>query len=926
MQNKKSHSKVSQRLFIWGGAAALVILLLGLLSLFWADYLVDLWWFHSLGYEFYFWQRKLYRYLVFGSVSLLFFLIFFFNFWIAARFLKVSRPADKETPRKAYHKIYKAFQTGSMLFYAPLSLALSIPIAMPLYRNWEKFLFYVFGPSMGVADTIYGRDVSFYLFSFPIYSLLQRRLLIALLILTIGLFILYAVKNHLRVRKVFQFGRGAKWHLSFLVLGLFLVEIWDFMLQRYALVYDASHKPLFYGPGYVQMNVILPFIWGSLALLAATGLLLIVAIHTRKGFKVLAACVVLLALVLAGRYTPYLSQSVQTYMVKPNEIDKEKRYITNNVQATLDAYNLTRVDVRDYGYQRFPLGRKVEQVQNVLRNIPVWDAETLDSVFKQLQELRTYYTFPLVSVGRYTVGGNYQQVFLSPREIDYGNLSASAKSWINEHLIYTHGFGVVMTPASQVSGDPMTWFINNIPPESRYGLAIGQSRIYYGMGKYTYAIAPNKAGEMDYPKGDSNVKADFQGEGGVPVSSLVKKLLFAYYLKDRNLFFSTKVGPESKLLFRRNILDRIRHLAPYLRLDHTPYVVTTSKGIYWIVDAYTTSEWYPAAAPYLSAGEPLNYIRNSVKIVVNAYNGNVDFYVFDPGDPIIRAYKRIYPGLFKDKAQMPADLKDHVRYPKDLFDIQMSIYAKYHQTDPQVFYQQEDRWTFAETLEAGKMVPLKPYYLTLDLVNPGRLDFLLLLPMFPKGRDNLRSLAIVGCDGENYGKIIIYNFPKGQLVYGPAQIDALINQDPAIAQQFTLWDQAGSSVVRGKMIILPLEKSVLFIQPVYLTSTSRVKIPELQRIIMSEGQVAVMETSLEKAYSVLQERVAQELEGVEKRFPRVTPQPEQIAPVQPENHEPESNPPQVNGPAPPGPGPEIKSPGIKPPETPVAPGGTQPAH
>jgi uncharacterized protein len=897
MQNQQVRSKAGQRLLIWGGAAALVVVLLVILSLVWGDYLVDLWWFHSLGYEFYYWQRKLYRYLVFGSVSLLFFLIFFLNFWIASRFLKASGASAEETPPKTYRKIIKAFQTGSILFYAPLSLALSIPIAMPLYRNWENFLFYVFGPSMGAADTVFGKDVSYYLFSFPIYILLQRRLLMALLILAIGLFVLYAVKNHFRVRHALHFGRGAKWHLSLLLLGLFLMEVWDFLLQRYALVFDTSHQPLFYGPGYVQMRVILPFIWSTLALLAVTAVVLIVVIHLRKGIKLLGVCVVLLALALAGRYTTYLPHMVQTYMVKPNEIDKEKRYISKNIQATLEAYDLTRVDVRDFGYQRFPLGHKVEQVQNVLRNIPLWDAETLDSVFKQLQELRTYYTFPLVSVGRYTVAGNYQQVFLSPREINYGNLSASAKSWINEHLAYTHGFGVVMTPASQVSGDPMTWFINNIPPESRYGLPIGQSRIYYGMEKYPYAIAPNKAGEMDYPQGESNVKADFQGEGGVPLSSFFKKLVFAYYFKDRNLIFSTKIGRESKMLFRRNILDRIRHLVPYLKLDQTPYVATTPKGLYWIVDAYTTSDWYPAAAPNPAGGAPLNYIRNSVKIVVDAYNGDVDFYVFDPGDPIIRAYRRIYPGLFKDRSQMPADLLAHVRYPKDLFDIQMSIYAKYHQTDPEVFYQQEDRWTFAETLEAKSTVPLKPYYLTLDLIDPGKLDYLLLLPMFPKGRDNLRSLAMVGCDGPNYGKIIVYNFPKGQLVYGPAQIDALINQDPAIAQQFTLWDQAGSSVVRGKMIILPLEKSVLFIQPVYLTSTSRVKIPELQRIIMSEGQVAVMETSLEKAYSVLKGRVAEELEGVQKRFPLVPPPSDPSAPAQPAVQAPGSGPPhQGSGP------------------------------
>ena len=867
MQDQKVQGKAGRRFLIILGGIFLVALLLLVSGMLLKDSLVDILWFHSLGYELYFWQRKLYRYIVFAATTLLFFLIFAFNFWLASRFLGKS-PTDS-LPRKAYHKIYKAFQTGSLMFYIPLSLVLSFPLSLPLYKNWEKFLFYVFGPSTGGSDAIYGKDVSFYLFSYPIYSLLQQRLLFAFIILLFGLFLLYMVKNRLRNQHTLKFSGGAKWHLGILGLGIVCIEIWDFMLQRYGLVFDTSHAPLFQGPGYVQMNVILPFIWAALVLLACTAVMLIVAIRFRKGYKPLAACILLLGIALLARYTPYLPRMVQTYMVKPNEVDKERPYILGNIQATLDAFNLTQVDVRDFDYHRFPLGQDVSQVKNVLRNIPVWDAETLDSVFKQLQELRTYYTFPQVSVGRYTVADNYQQVFLASREINYDNLPAGAKNWINEHMTYTHGFGMVMTPASQVSGDPMTWFIHDIPPESQYGLPIGQPRIYYGLEKYPYAIAPNSAGEMDYPRGGSNVKADYNGEGGIPVSSLLRKILFSYYFRDRNIFFSTKYNADSKILLRRNIIDRIRHIAPYLMLDNTPYTAVTPEGIYWIVDAYTTSNRYPAATSYAAANKSFNYIRNTVKIVVDAYSGKVDFYIFDSSDPIIRAYQRIYPELFKDKAQMPAALKQHVRYPKDLFDIQMTMYAKYHQTDPEVFYQQEDLWTFAETLETEHTVAIKPYYLTLDLIQPGRLDFLLLLPMFPKGRDNLRSLAIAGCDEDRYGKIIIYNFPKGELVYGPAQIDALINQDPEIAQQFTLWDQAGSSVVRGKMIILPIKNSILFIQPVYLTSTSRVKIPELQRIIMSEGQVAVMETSLEKAYTVLQQRVARETEGVEKRFPTV---------------------------------------------------------
>ena len=872
MPNQATQRHWARRPLILAGIALVVLILVAvaLTKLYLSD-LIDILWFQSLGYELYFWQRKLYRYLVFVSVSLLFFLIFFLNFWIVSRFLKDAQPTAEGVGGKPYARIYKAFQTGSMLFFVPLSAALGILLAIPLYRHWEQFLLYLFGGPMGMADPVFNKDVSFYLFSFPIYRLLQQRLLIALLIVLAALCLLYMVKNRLRTRHAFHFGRGAKWHLSILVLLVFGVEIWDFMLQREALVYNAGRAPLFYGPGSVDMHVILPLIWGAFALLTAIAGLLIMVIQFRKGGKALVTCVVLLAVVLGIRYTDFLPQLVQKYIIMPNEIDKERPFIINNIKATLGAYNLTQVDVRDFRYERFPLAYSVDKAQDVLRNIPLWDAETLDAVFKELQELRTYYTFPRVGVDRYTVDGNYQQVFLSAREIDYANLPAAAQNWINKHLTYTHGYGVVMAPASQDSGDPMTWFISDIPPTSRYGLNFDQQRIYYGMQSYPWAVVPNQAGEMDYPKGDRNVMADYTGEGGIPIGSLLRKFLFAYYFGDRDLFFSTKFKDDSKILLRRNVMDRIRYLVPYLKLDQTPYAVVTSSGIYWIVDAYTTSPWYPAAAPYTYDGMSLNYIRNSIKIVVDAFNGDVDFYLEDPTDPIARAYQHIYPGLLKDKSQMPEELKRHIRYPKDLFEIQMNIYAKYHQTDPRVFYEQEDLWTFAKTLEAENATQLNPQYLTLDLITPGQLDFLLLLPMLPKDRDNLRSLAIGGCDGDNYGKLIVYNFPKGELVYGPAQIDALINQDPAIAQQFTLWDQAGSSVLRGKMIILPIGNSVLFIQPVYLKSTSRVKIPELQRIIMSDGQFVVMETSLEKAYNLLQRRVTDELQRVEKGFPQPAP-------------------------------------------------------
>ncbi len=866
-----------KRLIALIGAALVLVILSVLASVFGIDYLVDIWWFDALGYGFYYWQRILYRYAVFASVLLLIFMIFFINFRTAARFQK-KKDQNNVKDKTSRPKLIDRLPLDAAWFYAFLSLVLSIPIALPLLQQWEKFLFYIFAPSMGVEDPFLGKDVSYYLFSYPIYSLLQRRLMIALVVLVLGLLIVYMVKNRMHSRPLFDFSRGAKWHLSLLVIVVFGIEIWGFILQRHALVYDTSHQALFFGPGYVQMNVILPLIWSCAAALAATAVTLVVVIQSRKGYRLLIVSVLIFSAALALRYTDALPRLVQTYVVKPNEIAKESPYIRKHVQATLDAYNLTGLQVRDFTHQRFPAGEESPQVENVLRNIPVWDEETLTDVFHQLQELRTYYLFPLVSVGRYRIEGRQQQVFLSPREIDFSNLPGGARNWINEHMTYTHGFGVVMTPASQASGEAMTWYLHNIPPESEYGLEIGQPRIYYGLGEYTYSIAPNQAGEMDYPKGDSNVIYNYDGRGGVPISSLFRKFLFAYYLNNKNVFFSAKVTEQSKLLFRRNIIERIQRVVPYLLLDQTPYVAVTPEGVHWIIDAYTTTDNYPAAAPQSIGKATFNYIRNSVKIVVDAYHGTVDIYVYDESDPIIKALNRIYPGLFKPKNKMPEALQAHVRYPKDLFHVQMQIYAKYHQQDPQVFYQQEDLWTFAQALGDDSTVPREPYYVTLDLIEQGRMEFILLLPLFPKDRDNLRAVALAGCDPGNYGQLVIYNFPKGKLVYGPAQIDALINQDPEIAKQFTLWDQAGSQVVRGKMIILPVDNSVLFIQPVYLKATSRVKIPELQRIIMSEGEAVVMESSVQEAYAELKRRVAREMgeeAGQEQSAPATPPQSDQ---------------------------------------------------
>jgi len=579
---------------------------------------------------------------------------------------------------------------------------------------------------------------------------------------------------------------------------------------------------------------------------------LIVVLHTRRGGKVLAAFTVLFLLALGGRYSPFLPHLVQTYIVKPNEIARERPYIAHNIQATLEAYDLARVETRDYAISDLPWDVRAPKVQAALRNIPVWDREVLLEVFQNLQELRTYYDFNSVDVDRYTVGGQYQQVYLAAREIELDKLPSGAKNWLNERLKYTHGLGAVMIPAAQRGEEPMIWYLQGIPPRSDYGLRIEEAAVYYGLGNLKPIIAPNQSREIGYPVDSTNVMVDYAGRGGVPVASLFRKLIFAVYFKEKEIFFTTQTTARSRMHFRRNIVERIRTLTPFFVLDQDPYLVVTSKRLYWVQDAYTISSRYPYAQPY---SKEINYIRNSVKIVVDAYDGTVDYYLADPRDPIVRAYSRIYPGLLKDLAELPEEIKLHLRYPRDIFDIQMNIYRVYHQTDPEVFYKQEDIWEFSTLPHEGKMLRMEPRYLTLNILDKETDEFMLVCSMNPKDRTNLRALCVVGCDGANYGRIVVFRFPKGVLVHGPQQVEAFINQDTAISEMFTLWSQMGSLVDRGKMILLPIGESIIYVQPVYLKATVGVTIPQLKRLILSQGELVVMEPSLREGLEALNRRL-----------------------------------------------------------------------
>ena len=492
-------------------------------------------------------------------------------------------------------------------------------------------------------------------------------------------------------------------------------------------------------------------------------------------------------------------------------------------------------------------------------NIPVWDSGVLIHAYRQLQEIRPYYKFHSVDEDRYFITDHNRQVNLAAREVDISKLPSAAKNWENTHLRYTHGFGAVVSPAAQDADSPLVWYLRNLSMDSTVGFNVKYPDIYYGEGQYSYAIVPNNLKIVDISGSDPGMLNAYTGEGGIPIASLFRKALFSIYLKDEKIFFSTNITRQSKLKIRRNITERISTVTPFLHLDKDPYLVIAKDRLYWIQDAFTLSNKYPISKPadddFLEGHQQFNYIRNSVKVIVDAYDGDVDFYIADPSDAIIQAYSRAYPGLLKPLDEMPTELRKHLRYPRDLYYLQMKIFARYHQRDPALFYEQAETWSRANV--RGK--PVLPYYQTMDFGNcNNKEEFVMIDPMTPVNRENLSMIGVAGimdetkCGLEYKPGITVYRFGRNVQVNGPAQVEALINQDPLISEQFTLWDQGGSRIEMGRMITLPMGNNILYVQPVYIAATNN-QIPQLIRVIVSIGNEVVMDRTLWSAFNRLKQ-------------------------------------------------------------------------
>jgi len=715
--------------------------------------------------------------------------------------------------------------------------------------HWLEYLLAQHPVLMRQADPLFGFDLSFYLFRLPFVWFLYHFVMLVLIACLLSALFLYFIDGGVWVtQRGPAISREARIHLMALAALIFVAIAYRFRLSMYDLLYSPTGQV--YGAGYTDVAATLPVlrILLLLSLLAAVAL---VAAGLRRGPGSLrpalwsVGLLVLVGVIGAGIYPAI----IQSYIVVPNELDKERPYIARAIEFTRRAYALDRFEERNFSAVEDLTLNAVRSNDATMRNVRLWDHNPLKTTFGQLQEIRTYYDFLRVDNDRYWIDGSYRQVSLSPRELTASSLPN--RSWINEHLTYTHGYGLCMSPVNEITPDGLpVFFIKDIPPVSSIPLRIARPEIYFGEQSNEYCFVDTNTKEFDYPSGSQDVYTTYQGTGGINVGNVLRRLLFTLKFGELNVLLSSDIRPESRLLIYRQVIDRASRLAPFLRFDADPYLVITPDGaMVWTLDAYTTSTMYPYSEP---TGDLGNYIRNSVKVTINAYDGRVHFYISDPTDALVQAYARLFPGVFEPLEAMPEALRSHIRYPIDFFSIQAAKYATYHMQDPGVFYNKEDLWRVAQSAGAssnsGQAMP--PYYTVMKLAEVGtREEFILMVPFTPPRKDNMIAWMAARCDAPNYGKVLVFAFPKQKLIYGPQQIESRIDQDPVISQQLTLWGQGGSKVIRGTLLVIPVNNAVLYVEPLYLSAEAGGALPQLKRVIVAYSDNVVMEATLDAALS-----------------------------------------------------------------------------
>jgi uncharacterized membrane protein (UPF0182 family) len=805
-----------------------------------------------------------------GATSLLAFIFIFTNLRLAVRatpVMDIFESFESQDPLSRF----RAWTNERFLRYRLWgSIGLSIFLGAGASQLWEQVLLFLNQKSFGIIDPIFDTDVSSYVFGLPLYRLFVSWgfQLVIFTSLIIVLFFIATGALQLRQGQLPEVSSGAKAHLSVLLAFIAVLKAFAYRLDSMELLYSPRGKV--FGASYTDVVAHLPAL-NLLILISLFGAVLLLVNIKRRGWllPVTAISLWLAVSIIVGGLVP---AAIQRFRVIPDELNKELTYVENHIDYTRLAYGLDTIEEKSFEASPNLTQENLANNQQTVDNIRLWDPTVLAETYSQLQEIRAYYALDEVDVDRYEINGELTQVMVAARELDQTNLPAVG--WVNERLQYTHGFGVVFSPANNVAsqGQP-DFYVKGVPATTTVSeLEIEQPRIYFGESadSIEYVVVNSLQEEVDYPlstEGQSVAYTNYSGDGGVGIGSFFKRLGFALRYSELNLLISNQLSDDSKLIMERNIVSRVKKAAPFLYTDNDPYLALIQGDLFWIIDMYTVSDKYPYAQPAdtrrinENSGLPMNfnYLRNSVKAVVNAYDGTMNFYVVDSKDPIIQSYQDIFPDLFSPETDMSTDLLDHIRYPEDLFTIQSDMYRDYHMTDPKVFYADEDPWVIpsdssttprvatlrGEFTEIG-FKPMLPYYLLMSLPGETDLSYLIFQPFNPENRPNMQSFLVADADPENYGQLIDFRLPKGEFVDGPSQVATRINQDPDISQIFTLLDQQGSSVIKGNLFVVPIDQSVLYYQPIYLQGEQN-PLPEFKFVVVVFQDKIIMEETLSDA-------------------------------------------------------------------------------
>jgi hypothetical protein len=804
------------------------------------SYWVDLLWFRSLGYGEVFWKTRGLEWGVFAGFAVVTFLILLGVFSA----LKHAHSADLPSTHTIVfggQSIELPVATVLRTVAAGGALLVSLVTAAAMEAQWPDLALYWYAASgaSNLADPIFGRPLNFYLFTLPAWQVMAGWLLTLAIISAIMAVLFLLVSGGARAINGRLSGavqlpwRGVAAAVGFLLLVLAL----HVYIGRFELLFE--HHTIFDGVSYTDAHVtITGLLFVCFALVIGSGIAFAAALFDPRGrwlaLAITPAAVCYIGVALAGWY-------VTTFLVKPNQLDRERVYIADNIQMTRQAYGLDRFAQHEFPAEITPGAADPANNQPTLQNIRLWDVQALKDTLRQVQEIRTYYDFPDIDIDRYQIGGSLHEVMLAVRELNVDKLPESSHNWINDKLIYTHGYGITMNPVNGFTPEGLpTLLLSNMPVQSTVpSISVSRPEVYFGEMTNTDVYVKTGQQEFNYPEGQANNLTSYSGTGGIVMGGFLRRVLLAFDRGDvAKVPFSDDVNANSRLLMRRNVRDRVAALAPFLTFDQDPYIVVGEDGrLSWIIDAFTSSDSYPYSAHNNLAGEQVNYVRNSVKVVVDAYDGTATFYVFDSEDPIIAAWQKVFPGMFKQEAEMPAWLRKHIRYPELMLSLQAEIYGLYHMTNPEVFYNREDLWTVATQTgmaDGGEQTSqaMVPNFVLMNLPGEKGLEFVEILPFTPANRNNLIGWIAARSDGDHYGTAVVYNFPKTRLVDGPQQIEARIDQNAQLSGQLTLWNQQGSHVRRGSLLVIPCGKALLYAEPIYLQA-QRSPMPELRIVVLA---------------------------------------------------------------------------------------------